>query len=181
MNLQPSLYGKRYELLPLKESDFPALFAVASDPYVWSQHPNPNRYQEAVFRNFFEGALESGGAFKVRRKEDGAIVGSTRFYDYDSKSKTVLIGYTFYGAQYWGQGVNQEIKTLMLDYGFDFVDQVIFHVGRENFRSHRAMEKLGALVLRELEVAYHGEESKVNLEYSILKSEWLAHKSKQAR
>ncbi len=176
-NLQPTLETQKYRLIPLEEQDFEALYQCAKDPLTWSQHPNPNRYKRDVFQIFFQGALQSGGAFKVLRKKDGEVVGSTRFYDYDPLNSEILIGYTFYSPKYWGQGVNREVKEAMLDYSFDFVDVVLFHVGRDNERSKRAMEKLGARKKRELEVAYHGESPKINIEYEISKSSWNRRKS----
>jgi len=44
MNLQPVLENDLVKLAPLQESDFEALYRVASDPLVWEQHPNKNRY-----------------------------------------------------------------------------------------------------------------------------------------
>src|SRR5690606_33349180 len=98
MNLQPHLESDNFQLLPLEKEDFEPLFALASNPQVWSQHPNPNRYQRAEFDNFFQGGLQSGGAFKVVRKGDRKLLGSTRFYDYNPEQKSILIGYTFYGS-----------------------------------------------------------------------------------
>ncbi|MBY0458018.1 MAG: GNAT family N-acetyltransferase, partial [Gemmataceae bacterium] len=59
---QPHLIGELLELRPLRPDDFDALFAVASDPLIWEQHPEPDRYREEVVRGFFQGAVESGGA-----------------------------------------------------------------------------------------------------------------------
>ena len=54
------------------------------------------------------------------------------------------IGYTFIAPEYWGTGFNQQIKKLMLDYAFKYIDKVYFDIGVNNFRSKRAVEKLGA-------------------------------------
>jgi RimJ/RimL family protein N-acetyltransferase len=172
MNLQPFLENDTIQLIPLQASDFEALYHVASDPLIWEQHPNKNRYQKAIFQNFFDGALLSKGAFVIVDKETNAIIGSTRFYDWNSEEKSVLIGYTFYGRNYWGSKYNPMIKKMMLDYAFQFVDHVYFHVGTENIRSQIAMERLGAIKVREINIAYHGEHEKLNFEYLISKSDW---------
>jgi RimJ/RimL family protein N-acetyltransferase len=172
MNLQPFLENDTIQLIPLQASDFEALYQVAADPLIWEQHPNKNRYQKAVFQNFFDGALLSKGAFIIKDKETNAIIGSTRFYDWNPEEKSVLIGYTFYGRNYWGSKYNPMIKKMMLDYAFQFVDHVYFHVGAENIRSQIAMERLGAIKVREINVAYHGETEKLNFEYFISKSYW---------
>jgi N-acetyltransferase len=56
-DLQPELIGDTIELRPFREEDFPALYAVASDPRIWEQHPEPDRCKEPVFREFFRGAV----------------------------------------------------------------------------------------------------------------------------
>lgn len=172
MNLQPVLENDLVRLIPLKESDFDALFEVASDPLIWEQHPNKNRYQKEVFQNFFDGAMESKGAFIIIDKKSNRSIGSTRFYDLDACAKSVLIGYTFYGRKFWGSTYNPSVKKLMLDYAFQFLDRVYFHIGAENIRSQKAIERLGAIKVREIEVAYHGEPEKLNFEYVIEKMNW---------
>ena len=169
MNLQPILENEIVQLVPLQESDFEILYQVASDPLIWEQHPNKDRYKRAVFQNFFDGAMQSKGAFKIVNKASGETIGSSRFYDYDEAYKSVLIGYTFYGRAYWGSLYNPAVKKLMLEYAFQFVNTIYFHVGAENIRSQKAIERLGAKKVREINVAYHGEPEKLNFEYCIEK------------
>ncbi|KXK37267.1 MAG: GNAT family N-acetyltransferase [Saprospiraceae bacterium] len=170
---QPILQTEDYLLLPVKEEDFEAVYAAASDPEVWSQHPNKNRWQRDVFCNFFEGALQSGGAFKIIDKKKDVVIGSTRIYDYNTKDNSVLIGYTFFAKAYWGCGANQAVKTLMLDYLFQYVDKVIFHIGSLNMRSKISIERLGAVKTGELDIAYHGEPVRHNDIYVITKESWM--------
>lgn len=172
MNLQPVLENEIVQLVPLQESDFEILYQVASDPLIWEQHPNKDRYKRKVFQNFFEGAIQSQGAFKIIDKASGETIGSSRFYDYDEANKSVLIGYTFYGRNYWGSHYNPSVKKLMLEYAFQFVNTVYFHIGAENIRSQKAIERLGAVKVREISVAYHGEPEKLNFEYRIEKEYW---------
>ena len=169
MNLQPILENDLVKLIPLQEADFEELYLVASDPLVWEQHPNKDRYKRDVFQNFFDGAMQSGGAFKLVDKLSGNVIGSTRFYDLDMKNKSILIGYTFYGRAYWGSTYNPQVKKLMLDYAFQFLDKVYFHVGAQNIRSQKAIERLGATKVREITVAYHGEPEKLNFEYVLVR------------
>ncbi|ESU29258.1 acetyltransferase, ribosomal protein N-acetylase [Flavobacterium limnosediminis JC2902] len=173
MNLQPILENEIVKLIPLQESDFESLYQVASDPLIWEQHPNKNRYQREVFQNFFEGAMASKGAFIITDKKSDSVIGSTRFYDLNETDKSVLIGYTFYGRSYWGSVYNPSVKKLMLEYAFQFIDNVYFHIGAENIRSQKAIERLGAKKVREIEVAYHGEPEKLNFEYLISKGDWI--------
>ena len=64
----------------------------------------------------------------------------------------------------------------MLDYAFQHVDRVIFQVGSRNWRSRRAMEKLGAACVGEESVAYFGENPTLNVIYRIERLEWLGRK-----
>ena len=167
MNIQPILENDFVQLIPLGESDFESLYSVASDPEIWEQHPNKDRYKREVFQNFFQGAIESKGAFKIIDKNTGEIAGSTRFYDYNPKENSIFIGYTFYATKFWGSKLNPQVKKLMLDYIFQFVDKVNFHVGKDNIRSQKAMEKLGAKKVDEVNVAYFGEPEKLNVVFEI--------------
>ena len=143
--LQPTLIGKLVELRPLLSGDFEALYAVASDPAIWEQHPVRNRYEREIFEGFFHEALDSGGAFAVVDRGTGCIIGSTRYYGYDEARGEIEIGWTFLARAYWGGTYNREMKTLMLRHAFRFVGRVIFLVGPLNFRSQRAMEKIGGV------------------------------------
>ncbi|MGJ3233880.1 GNAT family N-acetyltransferase [Marivirga sp.] len=170
--LQPkNLNNDLIRLVPLKNSDFEFLYSVASDPDIWAQHPNRNRFERAVFQNFFKGAMESGGAFLIQGQNKEAI-GSSRFYDFNSKESAVHIGYTFLAKKYWGKGYNRALKSLMLNHAFKYVDKVIFHVGSNNIPSQKAMNKLGAIKTGEIEVAYYGEPIRKNFIYEIIKKEW---------
>lgn len=142
-DLQPTLIGERVELRPLREEDFDALFAVARDPKIWEQHPCNDRWQEKVFRAFFRDAMVSGGAFIVVDRATGAVIGSSRYHGYDETKREIEIGWTFLARSRWGGAVNGEMKRLMLDHAFRFVESVVFLVGPNNIRSQRAMEKIG--------------------------------------
>lgn len=52
VDLQPVLSNEIVTLTPLEESDYAALYSAASDPDIWIQHPNPERYREEVFQTF---------------------------------------------------------------------------------------------------------------------------------
>ena len=125
--------------------DWDELFAVASDSLIWEQHPERDRYKEDVFRIFFKDALESGGAFVIIDRKTQHIIGSTRFYGYDQKKSEIEIGWTFLARKYWGGRFNAEMKRLLLNHAFRFVESVVFFVGEDNVRSQKAMEKVGAI------------------------------------
>lgn len=143
--LQPVLHGELIQLRPLRPDDFAELYAVASDPLIWEQHPSSDRYKPDVFEQFFRGALESGGAFAVVDLRDGRIIGSSRFHGYDEEKSEIEIGWTFLARSHWGGVYNREMKRLMLNHAFQFVRRVVFLVGPQNYRSQKAMEKIGGV------------------------------------
>ncbi len=174
LNLQPILENKIVALYPLVKADFNELYKVASDPKIWIQHPNKDRWQRDVFKHFFDEAIIGNGAYKILFKPTGKIVGSTRFYGYNELEKSVSIGYTFLSTYYWGKGINHMIKVMMLDYIFQFVSRVYFHIGAENIRSQKAISRLGVKKIGE-NVLKKGETfSKINYIYSIEKSQWTS-------
>jgi N-acetyltransferase len=166
-DLQPNLKGDLIELRPLTLEDWNDLFAVASDPLIWEQHPESNRYKEDVFRIFFSEALESGGAFAIIDKQNRQIIGSTRFYGYDPEKSEIEIGWTFLARKYWGGRYNRELKQLMLDHAFKFVENVIFYVGENNIRSQKATEKIGAAKDGLVEKVYGNRPPSLNVRYVI--------------
>ncbi len=150
-DLQPTLTGNRIEIRPLTPGDFEALFEAASDPLIWEQHPEPDRYTRAVFQKYFDGAIESRGAFAVVERKSDRIIGSSRYCNLTPAERQVEIGWTFLERAFWGGSYNQELKSLMLDHAFRFVDRVVFVVGENNIRSQKALEKIGARFLKRFE------------------------------
>ena len=147
-DLQPHLRGELIELRPLAPRDWDELFAVSSDSLIWEQHPDPDRCTEPVFRQFFSGGMESGGAFLAIDRKDGRVIGSSRFAGYDEVTSEIEIGWTFLARSHWGGRYNGEMKRMMLAHAFRFVQRVIFRVGANNRRSQLALEKIGASFVR---------------------------------
>jgi len=166
MHLQLTLANELIQIIPLKEADFDELFAVASDELLWEQHPEKDRYKKEVFQSFFHHAIESNSAFKVIDLKTGDTIGSTRYYDFNEIQKSVAIGYTFISRKYWGTPYNRALKDLMINFAFQFVENIIFHVGDTNFRSQKAVEKLGAL---HTETFLDEENGRTHLTYTLIK------------
>jgi N-acetyltransferase len=168
-DLQPHLRGELIELRPLAPDDWEELFAVASDSLIWEQHPERDRYKEKMFKDFFREALESGGAFAVIDTKSQQIIGSTRFYGFDPEKSEIEIGWTFLARKYWGGRFNAEMKRLLLNHAFKFVEHVVFFVGEKNFRSQRAMEKIGAINVGTARRTYGNHPPALNVKYVITK------------
>lgn len=173
INWQPNnLENGVLKLQPLTPDDFEALYACASDPLIWEQHPVPDRYRREVFRHYFDSALESNGAFLILNKVSGKIIGCTRFYDYQPGNSAIVIGYTFFTREYWGGPYNRLSKELLIDYAFQFVENVYFYIGAGNIRSQRATAKLGAIRVKD--VYSEGMSPQLlHFEYRIQKHEWI--------
>jgi RimJ/RimL family protein N-acetyltransferase len=139
------LTGDLLELRPLRPEDYQALFAVAADPLIWEQHPCKDRHQEEVFQVFFREALKSGAALLALDRKDRQAIGSSRFHGYDEGKSEVEVGWTFLARSHWGGAYNREMKRLMLRHAFRFVNSVVFLIGPHNFRSQRAVEKIGGV------------------------------------
>ena len=169
-DLQPYLKGKLLELRPLATDDWDELFEVASDSLIWEQHPERDRYKEGVFRIFFKDALESGGAFVIIDRKSRQMIGSTRFYGYDPEKSEIEIGWTFLARKFWGGRYNAEMKQLLLNHAFKFVESVVFFVGEDNVRSQKAMEKVGAIKVGTATRTYGNHPPARNVKYVIRKT-----------
>jgi len=144
-DLQPTLVGRHIVVRPLRDEDWAEMCAAASDPEVWALHPVRERYKPEVFREFFDGALASRTAFSFVDRAKDRVIGSSRYHGHDPEISEIEIGWTFLAREYWGGSYNAEVKRLMLDHAFTFVDTVVFWVGETNWRSQRAMEKIGGV------------------------------------
>jgi RimJ/RimL family protein N-acetyltransferase len=144
---QPVLTGERLELRPLRAEDRDPLYAAASDPLIWAQHPVPDRWKPDGFQAYFDDALASGGALVAIDRSDGRVIGSSRFHGHDPQASEVEIGWTFLARPYWGGSWNGEMKRLMLDHAFRFVENVVLLIGPDNLRSRRAAEKIGGILI----------------------------------
>nr|WP_202392032.1 GNAT family N-acetyltransferase [Qipengyuania vulgaris] len=159
---------KRLVLRPLAEDDREALYAIASDPAVWEQHPIHDRWRREVFDAFFDEGLKSGGALAVLRKSDERIIGHTRYDGYDPQERGVVeIGWTFLAPQFWGKGINAEMKRSMLAHAFEEVATVEFRVGDTNYRSRNALEAIGAVRTERYELERYQNKRVVHLIYEI--------------
>ena len=142
---QPVLKGDLVELRPLCSEDCGQLYAIASDPLIWEQHPVKNRHEPGGVKLFFGEALASGGALIAIDTGTQRVIGSSRFHGYDKERSEVEIGWTFLARSHWGGIYNGEMKQLMLRHAFRFVSCVVFLVAPQNLRSQQALGKIGGV------------------------------------
>src|SRR3954447_13046331 len=99
-DFQPTLVGPTMTVRPVSVSDWPEMFAAASDPEIWKVHPTPDRYTEPAFRKFFDGAVGSKMAFAFVDQATGRVVGSS------PALSEIEIGWTFLARSHWGGRAN---------------------------------------------------------------------------
>ncbi|MEL7186620.1 MAG: GNAT family N-acetyltransferase [Pseudomonadota bacterium] len=167
------MVGPRVTVRPVAEADRAPMFAAANDPKLWAQHPDPLRYTEQGFNAYFDGALASGTAYAFCENVSGRVIGSSRYHGHDAEKREVEIGWTFLAREFWGGSYNREVKSLMLQHAFQFVDTVVFWVGEDNTRSRRAMEKIGG-VLRPGTVQRDAAGDALHVVYEIKARNWRA-------
>lgn len=168
MDLQPTLDSELVSIRPLERRDLEPLYNVAKDPMIWAQHPC-KRYLRTEFEIFFEESIESKAALIILDKLTKEIIGSSRFKPVLGFSNGVEIGWTFLSRKYWGGKYNKEVKDLMINHAFNFVDNIIFYVDKSNLRSQKAVEKLKGLKREESEYRELPMTSSDNLTFVIKK------------
>ena len=177
---QPTLAGDLLVVRPLRADDWDGMFAAASDPLIWEQHPSPDRYTESAFREYFDGGLARGMAFSFVDRATGSIIGSSRYYEPDPDRSEVEIGWTFLARPCWGGAYNREAKALMLEHAFRWFDTVIFWVAENNQRSRHAMLKIGG-VLRDGIVSREISGHKPYVVFEIRRNDWQARQQENGR
>ena len=168
-NRQPILENDLLILRPLKEEDFENLYKVASDPLIWEQHPAKNRSERTGFEAFFKEAIESQGALLVIDKGSADVIGSSRFFPVKDVQNAIEIGWTFLARKYWGGEYNKSMKTLMMNYAYGYVDNIIFCIHEHNIRSQKAVENIGGQRIIELENQVLMPRDKATVIYNIRK------------
>ena len=166
MNFKSHFEDSSISLLQIKKENFEELYLVASDPIIWEQHPENDRWKKEKFSIFYKNGLQNKfGFLLIFDKHKNEIIGSTRFYSYDKMDKAIRIGFTFISQKYWGTSINFQVKKMMLDYTFKYLDKVYFDIGINNFRSRKAVEKLGASLF--------SDNKKGNVVYILKKNQFI--------
>ncbi|GIQ71400.1 GNAT family N-acetyltransferase [Xylanibacillus composti] len=169
------LEGTRVKLVPLELEHTHSLFEVAQEPDIWEQYPitieSYDQMQNFVMKALEGLKLKEQYPFAVYDKELNKFVGSTRYLRISEANNNLNIGSTWYNPKVWRTRVNTETKYLMLEYAFETlkVNRVEIITTTENYRSQKAIERLGAVKEGILRKKYH------NLDYiiyRIISDEW---------
>ncbi|MEM6800494.1 MAG: GNAT family N-acetyltransferase [Bacteroidota bacterium] len=168
-------------LRPLRASDFEEMLKYAiAEPKLWTYSLLSADGKENM-EKYLQAALEAKSAktsypFAVFDKRKNRFAGSTRFYDFSQRHLSTQLGYTWYGKEFWGRGLNKNCKYLMLEFAFEKLglERVEFRADNKNARSIAAMKSMGCTVegvLRNNCASYSGRRDSIVL--SILKQEWF--------
>jgi RimJ/RimL family protein N-acetyltransferase len=175
------LEDERVMLRPLQETDIEFLLPYAlNEPDTWKYSHKSAKGEEGM-RSYISTALANRAAgkeypFIVFDKTTGKYAGSTRFYDIQPDNDTVQLGYTWYGEQYRGTGLNKHCKYLLLQLAFETLGmlRVEFRADARNERSIAAMKSIGCVVEGILRKSMWLEDGgrRDSIVLSILKEEW---------
>lgn len=169
-------------LSPLYENDFEHLLNFSiNEPDLWTyslMQPNTPEKLKLYINKAIEGrAGKHSYVFSVFDKRVQAYAGSTRFYDIQVDQASLQLGYTWYGKDYQGTGLNKHCKYLLLEFAFEKLqmERVEFRADHENQRSIRAMKSIGCQVEGILRSnTYKADGSRRDsIVLSILKDEWF--------
>jgi RimJ/RimL family protein N-acetyltransferase len=175
----PVLTGRWVRLEPLAAGHREGLRAAADDERIWQHTLTVAR--GPGFDAWFADALADRDAGRrlplaVCRLADGALVGSTSFFDFNARHKRVEVGHTWYRPDVWATAVNPECKLLLLTHAFDGLglNRVQLVTDLRNERSQAAIAKLGAVregVLR-CHMVTQGGRIRDSVLFSITAAEW---------
>ena len=172
-DLQPVLSGPTLTMRPMAQDDWSETFALAADPQIWALHPMNDRWQQPVFRKYFDDGLASRGMLAAVDNVSGRIIGSSRYStQFTEGPEEIEIGWTFLSRDHWGGASNREMKHLMLAHAFKGFETVIFRIGAENLRSRRAVEKIGGELLERRQVMKLGDREIVHVVYAIRRADF---------
>jgi RimJ/RimL family protein N-acetyltransferase len=172
-------------LRPLQQSDIENLLEFSlNEPETWKYSLVKADGRENL-ENYLQIALkakesETEFPFIVFDKRSQKYAGSTRFYDIKIAFKTLQLGYTWYGKDFRGTGLNKHCKFILLQYAFETLgmERVEFRADNNNERSIAAMKSIGCKVegvLRShMPIAWDATERRDSIVLSILRNEWFS-------
>ncbi len=174
-------------LRPLVHEDLVHLLPFAlSEPEIWQYSPDSPAGSEKALSTYIEAAIaerenHTGYPFIVFDKASGRYAGCTRFYDINPEHRTALLGYTWYGSEFCGTGLNKNCKLLLLSHAFESLklERVEFRAHSENARSIAAMKSIGCTVegILRSHMPHRGAKRRDTIVLSIIRPEWKSIKS----
>ena len=185
LNQNTILENEVVQLRPLEYADKEHLIYFSeNEPDIWFYSLVRANGKENL-ENYLRIALENREnktefPFIVFDKRTNRYAGSTRFYDINFPFKTLQLGYTWYGKDFQGSGLNKHCKYLLLEFAFETLEmeRVEFRADANNAKSIAAMKSIGCTVdgiLRNNMPTYEKNIRRDSIVLSILKDEWFSH------
>jgi RimJ/RimL family protein N-acetyltransferase len=175
------LENNAVRLTPLKIEDSKKLvdFAI-NEPDLWTysliQANSPDKMKVYIEKAIESRKNSNSYPFLVFDKRKNQYAGSTRFYDVQIENASLQLGFTWYGKDFQGTGINKNCKYLLLEFAFEVLkmERVEFRADNENTRSINAMKSIGCIVegvLRSNTYKPNGKR-RDSIVLSILANEW---------
>jgi len=184
LNSNIKLENARVLLLPFGNERYHELKQIIFNDRIW-KYMGMSMHTEMDFELYVKNTItdqkkEICYPFLIVDKQSNRIAGSTRFGNLNTTSEKCEIGWTWYGLDFQGTGLNKACKYELLKFGFETIGfrRIQFSADQENLRSQRAIEKLGAQqegIFRNNYIAPSGE-SRNDVYYSIIKEDWATLK-----
>ncbi len=175
------LENKRVLLEPLVKNHFRELEAISSEKEIWTYFLGESNGSKN-FEKYIHDAVDSRKkkthyAFAVFDKEKNRYAGCTRFFGFDIELDVVRLGYTWYGKDFRGTGLNRNCKFLLFQFAFEHMqaERVGLGAHSENAVSIAAMKSVGLMEEGRIRNAFpsiHGEGRSDAVLLGILKNEW---------
>ncbi len=178
------LENKVVRLTPLKAEDYHHLVHFAmNEPELWTysliQASSSDKMKIYIDKAMEARKNKNSYAFLVYDKLNNKYAGSTRFYDIQIENASLQLGYTWYGKEFQGTGINKNCKYLLLEFAFEVLkmERVEFRADNENTRSINAMKSIGCTVEGVLRSNTYKPDGtrRDSIVLSILKDEWNNH------
>jgi len=175
------LENEKVLLRPMRTSDFVNLIRFSIEqPSLWKYSlvdvVGAEKLQQYIQVAETGRTQQKEYPFIVFDKTKNEYAGSTRFYDIQPAYQTLQLGYTWYGEEFQGTGLNKNCKYLLLEFAFEKwqMERVEFRADNENQRSIAAMKSIGCTVEGVLRshMPKNPAGRRDSIVLSILKSEW---------
>jgi RimJ/RimL family protein N-acetyltransferase len=179
-----TLENSQVLLRPMQESDLQAYLPLTSNPAMWTWF-TADLSDRMELENWVRSSLDQARKeerlpFTVIGKDSGKIAGSTSLGNFSWRDARIEIGWTWFGREFQGKGINDQTKYLLLSYCFNVLkmERVEFKTDVLNTHARRALLRTGAVedgILRSHTLMTHGRR-RDTIFYSILRNEWEERK-----
>lgn len=145
-----ALTGPSLHLRSLHLDDAPRILELLRDPavsrfFLWEPPHDLEEAQRYVAGFQYEVDQQWAYHFAVLGRQSRELLGIANLYHIDARARQAEVG-IWLGRAFWGQGIQQEVSQLLLEFGFRRLqlERIVFRVAVGNARAQAAFRKLGA-------------------------------------